>query len=386
MKEICNTCRKILEEIRDGNCILGKTPQDVVNGVRGMVQKKIDSADIFYLIGMTAVGEKMLGYFQKHHKKVYIVDKFLEEGVYKSTEVVGLPRRMKCNELAVICSRENLAEYALGVEQAGGKYIFFNQLFLWDSRVCIETSQFHTYTYVSEKIEEIYHYPLEYLEILGQLEDEESQELMAKILLYRLFFDVSLAYGVKSGGVHYFDKDIISLSDKEVFVDVGGFDGDTLRDFLKLTGGKFERYYLFEPEEELYQKASSVSADARIQYELKACYDQNTELQFNTEGSATQGRVDDNGMKKISAVRLDDFITEPPSFIKMDIEGSEMKALEGARKIIRKYYPTLAICIYHRPDDIRRIVGFIIEAGYRKLYIRAGENTLDYEMIVYALA
>jgi len=37
-------------------------------------------------------------------------------------------------------------------------------------------------------------------------------------------------------------------------------------------------------------------------------------------------------------------------FIKMDIEGAEVKALNGARETIAKFHPRMALSVYHEPD------------------------------------
>lgn len=52
---------------------------------------------------------------------------------------------------------------------------------------------------------------------------------------------------------------------------------------------------------------------------------------------------------------MDEYLEEKCTILKMDIEGSELKALNGARKIITEQKPKLAICVYHRPDDLYMI-------------------------------
>lgn len=39
----------------------------------------------------------------------------------------------------------------------------------------------------------------------------------------------------------------------------------------------------------------------------------------------------------------------------MDIDGAEYDALEGAKKTIIEYQPTLAVCVYHKRDDLINI-------------------------------
>jgi FkbM family methyltransferase len=50
---------------------------------------------------------------------------------------------------------------------------------------------------------------------------------------------------------------------------------------------------------------------------------------------------------------------ERVDFIKMDIEGSEQRALMGAQKTIAKYRPRMALAVYHLPDDRERIPALV---------------------------
>lgn len=66
-------------------------------------------------------------------------------------------------------------------------------------------------------------------------------------------------------------------------------------------------------------------------------------------------------------ITLDDFMQNNSilkiDFIKMDIEGAELSVLEGAKELIKKYKPKLAISIYHSDDDFYTIPKFIHELG-----------------------
>lgn len=73
----------------------------------------------------------------------------------------------------------------------------------------------------------------------------------------------------------------------------------------------------------------------------------------------------------VETVSIDDFVNqenlERVDFVKMDIEGSELAALQGARQTIKKYRPKLAICVYHRPHDFFEVPRLVrqIEPSYQ---------------------
>ena len=76
---------------------------------------------------------------------------------------------------------------------------------------------------------------------------------------------------------------------------------------------------------------------------------------------------------------------EHPTFMKMDIEGAETESLKGSRKIIERYRPKLAICIYHKPEDLFEIPILLREMrnDYR-LLIRQYSDT-RFETVCYAI-
>jgi len=74
------------------------------------------------------------------------------------------------------------------------------------------------------------------------------------------------------------------------------------------------------------------------------------------QGEASHLTTDSSSGTIIQCVALDDtLIGWHPTYIKMDIEGAEYDALLGAERLIRSYKPVLAICVYHRPQDIWEI-------------------------------
>lgn len=185
-------------------------------------------------------------------------------------------------------------------------------------------------------------------------------------------------------GTQYFDLPELAL-DNEAFVDAGALDGETSRYFLDHYGG---HSYLFEPSPEQFS-LTGTNMSSYSDMELFSCglYDKDGTVRFSPNAEdAGSARVSDEGELVIPVARLDHVLDgRRVTFIKMDIEGSELAALRGAEKTIRAQRPKLAICVYHKPEDIWEIPAYILSLNpdYR-LYLRHYSIT-DTETVLYAI-
>ncbi len=69
----------------------------------------------------------------------------------------------------------------------------------------------------------------------------------------------------------------------------------------------------------------------------------------------------------------------------MDIERSDLEAIRGCEKIIKEQHPKLAICVYHKMEDVQEIPTLILDyyEGY-DLYFRH-YSPFDVETVMYAI-
>lgn len=91
--------------------------------------------------------------------------------------------------------------------------------------------------------------------IQSRLADEKSRLVYERMIRYRGTHDQKYLKDIVDKNA-YFDKDLINFGDKEIFVDCGAFNGDTIRSFLKNlreSGGKFREIIAFEPDPENYK-------------------------------------------------------------------------------------------------------------------------------------
>ena len=186
--------------------------------------------------------------------------------------------------------------------------------------------------------------------LYSSLADEKSKDTFQRLLNLRLNLDLSeLSIFKVEEDKQYFEPFLNLNVNGESFVDVGGFDGNTTLSFIKRCPN-YEKIYFFEPEPHIMEIAKKkLSGNKRIEYCQFAASNKKGILHFNSNNSASS--VSDNGEIEIQAIKIDDIVNSKVTFIKMDIEGSESVAIEGAKETILRYHPRLAICVYHKGTD-----------------------------------
>ena len=163
----------------------------------------------------------------------------------------------------------------------------------------------------------------------------------------------------------YFDlEELQHAQGEEVFVDAGSFDGMTSV-YFKEWCRESAFAYVFEPDRTCRQKCIENLDKNHVSYKFfaKGVWSEETKLRFNYFCNGNNaGRIEEQGDETIETVSLDSVLSDKKvTFIKMDIEGAEYRALLGAEKVIRKNRPKLAICVYHKLEDILQIPGIILK-------------------------
>lgn len=176
-----------------------------------------------------------------------------------------------------------------------------------------------------------------------------------------------------------FDKD-------EIIADVGCFDCESILQYFNYANREYKKIYSFEPEPKQYFKCKDIIKEGHYSdwdiYNY-GVYDNNSKLYFSSNSSST--KISKDGDIEVDVIKLDDFFKthKAPTFIKMDIEGAELAALKGCAETISKYKPKLAICVYHKPEDIFEIPEYILSLNPDyKMWLRHYTNLIN-ETVLY---
>lgn len=199
-----------------------------------------------------------------------------------------------------------------------------------------------------------------------RMDDERSRQVFDKLIGMRTQLSIALADQAKSPyDEEYFDTEFVQPVHAAHFVDAGAAAGDTLRR-LEFRFGPVKQAWLFEPELPAYYEAlrhfasraevwlfnmGLDAAPSRATYQPALSYDIANEMESTVPADITS---------YIQGVPLDAVVAGKVGLFKLDIEGMEASAIRGARAMIARDKPVIAVCAYHRADDYWKLIDEVL--------------------------
>ena len=223
------------------------------------------------------------------------------------------------------------------------------------------------------------------------LSDDQSRQEFCDQIQWRYWMNPEYLPLPSNQHELYFPTDLVAENEQEVLVDCGAFDGDSIRSFMR-RGQSFRHLYALEPDAaNLTGLRASVS---KLPHEIQqkvtiwpyAVGDKDERVNFVESHDVTSKVSSSGNGVTIEARRLDSLPWHfKPTYIKMDIEGSEPIALVGGAELLRSELPVLAICLYHRTEHLWQIPNLIHSlAPDYSLYLRRYAEDC-WEQVCYAV-
>ncbi|MCR5074533.1 MAG: FkbM family methyltransferase [Ruminococcus sp.] len=236
-----------------------------------------------------------------------------------------------------------------------------------------------TYEYCQENAEKL-------RAVYDSLADDYSRKVYANIINFKISGNIEYLENVTTPKAEIY-KNIIKPHMNETYVDLGAYNGDTIRELLEFTHGRYHAIYALEPDRKNFKKLSKfVDGMPHVYAYNAAVWSTETELPFSAK-AGRQSAITASSDTMVETRSVDGILGKrPASIIKMDVEGFEREAIWGASQTIAHYTPKMMVSLYHRNEDIFELPLLIkaINPKY-KLYIRHQLYIPAWETNLYAV-
>ncbi|MBR3057185.1 MAG: FkbM family methyltransferase [Clostridiales bacterium] len=219
----------------------------------------------------------------------------------------------------------------------------------------------------------------ELAQVRGLLDDELSRDTFDRLVEYKLSGDYRVLRRCASPMREM--SGLFRVPDGGVFVDLGAYNGDTVRLFSEMCP-EISFVLAVEPDARNYRKLCENTRDLRVGREVEvscvralvsdhdgvAVIDKNKGrgVHENRAENTQKGKEKAQGQcfsggkeleltlgESIPAATITTLLQgRVPHLIKMDVEGNERVAILGGREMIERDKPTLIVSCYHRSEDL----------------------------------
>lgn len=222
--------------------------------------------------------------------------------------------------------------------------------------------------------------------------DEESKRIYENVILYKLTGNIKYLWESESDKTAVFDE-ILDAQNIESYLDLGAYNGDTLREMLRYNPD-LKSATALEPDARNFRKLTEYASTV-VGIDIKCinagAWCENTTLLFDASGNRNAGIVSAGNIvskiKEVPVVSVDFVLGgESVDYIKYDVEGSEKEALLGSAETIRAHSPKLLVSLYHRSEDLFALPELVMELNSDyKLYLRRFPYIPAWDLNLYAI-
>ncbi len=186
--------------------------------------------------------------------------------------------------------------------------------------------------------------------VYNLLSDEKSKETFINIINFKISGKIKYLFSSFSPKKEVYEN-ILNLNENDVIIDLGAYNGDTVKEFIENSHGYPKKITALEPDKKNFAKLLKNTSHLDFVECLNLGAWSKDDILFFRKTAGRQSKLDITG-EEIPVKAIDSLIKEKITLLKMDIEGSELEAITGAEKTIKKYSPKLYVCAYHRNEDM----------------------------------
>ncbi len=322
-----------------------------------------------YILGINKLGKSV----QKYLEVDGIIDDFTRVQKSRKKTVLQIEEVPKDSIILTVATGSPL-EVNIKLDELG--YTHFNYLsFIRYSKLDLVYPPF-IMDFKDDFLKNIH----KYQKIYNLLSDKKSKEVFTKVINFKISFDLKFMKGFTNNfDEQYFDKELIPNIKDVIFIDGGGYVGDTLPNIIQ-NFPDYKKIYCIEPND-LHIKIAKRDFEDQKNIEFINCGLGKEKIEINQAQESQD--ICTHDYQAININTLDNLIKEKVDFIKLDIEGAEQDAIVGAKQTIIDNHPILAICIYHKAEDWYKVPELVLDIrNDYKVFIRHYMEGI-YETVMY---
>ena len=326
------------------------------------------------LYGMGNGADKIISVLNSYDIKisgVFASDGFVREKIFHGFKVTDYKTAKETfgDMVVLVCFGSSLPDVIANIKRIAAE----QELYAPD--VPVYGDVLFNMQYVSEHKKE-----LEW--VYDKLADDTSKKVFENAVMYKLTGKIDYLFDCETpiGEIY---QNILKFGTDETYFDLGAYRGDTVEEFLSVVDD-YKKIIAVEPDTKTYNKLCLATENvARIE-NINACVsDIEGEMEFAMNGS--RGSTIGKGSCVITSVTIDALAKKSvPTYIKMDIEGAELSAINGGENTIKHYKPQMQIAAYHRSEDLAVIPQKILSLNPEyKVYLRHFPSLPCWDMSYY---